>query len=471
MADEKDFNQQVLEAIQEKTASVESELLPDIQSNYRMHLSLVQNIFEALVNRSTIVPDPYKKEKKFTEITCPESTDFPENKRAMTIGVRLSDYESTLDYVCNFFKFSVDTITLDKVQKLTNLNNTFYWGRLSSSASHPNSKGLGDCIIAAKNGGPQITISTLTDGVNKSADLIDKLNKELAELGLFIRERYKADIRKKVMGNPYFNKEKAYKDKGAFLAEIKKVFQMVIKGKAFSTELAGEIIQEEIGADKENRRQKVLSLLKVEKVVTEEKKQTVDTHEMLMEAVRGLGGMAEQYNIVAQKIIENNSILQTERNTWKEKLFRFIRKIFGIKESPIDYEITVTEKATGAKRKEIIHYVEFVSNIQKRAKYYAAISVKKSPGYVKISRQKDAAILDFLTKQLSDNGRIHVLLTAIDEFFKDAVNPANRNKVKGLQMELTTLKNSILNVNSHCEEYKAYVEEQEQFKKLGIEDA
>lgn len=471
MAEELDFNQQLMTAINEKTISINTELMPKIQGNYRMHLSLVQNIYDALVKRSIITPDPYKKEKKISDIVCPDGADFPDNERAMVMGIRLSDYESMLDFICNYFKFNVDTMTLDKVQKLLNLNATFTWSNLSTSSSKPNTRGLGECIASAKAGGQQITISTLVDGVSKSADVIKIIDEDLKAVALFLREKYKGDVRKNVMGHPQFNKTKAYGDKGAFLAEIKRLYPTAMPHKGFSTELVGEIIQEEIGNDKDLRRQNVLKILQVQAKKVEKKTVTVDTHEMLMEAVRGLGAMSEQYNVIANKIAENHDILQSEHNTFKEKLKKFLRKTFGMPEPPIDYEVTITDKNTGSKRKEIVHYNEFLSNLIKRARYYTAISTKRTQGYNKVAAQSDDAILDFLQKQISENGRVHIVLGALDEFFKNNVSPANRPKIKGLGMELTTLKNSILNVNSHCGEYKAYKEEKEQMKKLGITNA
>ena len=57
---------------------------------------------------------------------------------------------------------------------------------------------------------------------------------------------------------------------------------------------------------------------------------------------------------------------------------------------------------------------------------------------------------------------------ALDEYFKNNVNPLERSKIRGITMELTTIRNIIVKSNQIRAEYVAYAEEQEQMRKLGI---
>ena len=62
------------------------------------------------------------------------------------------------------------------------------------------------------------------------------------------------------------------------------------------------------------------------------------------------------------------------------------------------------------------------------------------------------------------------LLTALDEYFKSAPSIENRPRIKGLKMELTSLKNCIAKTNQRKAEYTALIEEEEQLKKLLIKE-
>ncbi|MBR5866299.1 MAG: hypothetical protein IKZ04_00155, partial [Spirochaetaceae bacterium] len=83
----------------------------------------------------------------------------------------------------------------------------------------------------------------------------------------------------------------------------------------------------------------------------------------------------------------------------------------------------------------------------------------------------ETEIFSFLTKQLADCQQMLTILAAFDKFFKSAVQPMNRPRLKGLSMELTSIKNILVKTNQRKAEYSAYIEEQQQMRKLGITDA
>ena len=102
--------------------------------------------------------------------------------------------------------------------------------------------------------------------------------------------------------------------------------------------------------------------------------------------------------------------------------------------------------------------------------FYNSFATRQTPGYQKIESESEAQILAFLTKQLSECQQLLSILAAYDKFFKNAVQPINRNRVKGMSMELTSIKNTLVKTNQRKAEYSAYMEEQQQMKKLGITD-
>ena len=65
------FNAKYLAAFEEKKNWYNTVQLPKIQDNYRLHLVCVNNLFDALVKKSLINPDPYKKDKKISQIVSP----------------------------------------------------------------------------------------------------------------------------------------------------------------------------------------------------------------------------------------------------------------------------------------------------------------------------------------------------------------------------------------------------------------
>ena len=78
--------------------------------------------------------------------------------------------------------------------------------------------------------------------------------------------------------------------------------------------------------------------------------------------------------------------------------------------------------------------------------------------------------MSFVNKQISELQSQFVIINALDAYFKKEVNTEFKTRVKGMQIELSALRNSIINANKKRSDYVSYKEEAEQMKKLGITD-
>lgn len=462
-----DFNHQIIQLVEQRGQTLDEKDLPALQENYRLHLTCIRNLFEAIVNKNLITPDPYKKEKKISKIVVPENTEFNDNERSVVLGIRCSDYETMIDFVCNYMRFSVSQLNMEKIRKLVELNSTFVWNSLTENSSKPNTKGLAACIKILRTGAPPIVLSLIKDTTHKSSEAISTINEGLKALAEFQRENYKVEVRRAVLLSPDFNKEKA-KSPADLMAEIKRLYPTVMANRPFSSELIQEIVAEETGADKAERQALLLQKFQPEQDAKKAKENKIDTHELLMEAIRTLGTLGDQFELCYHKICGNNDILQSEQNSIKDRFVKFIRKTFGFAPPAIEYTVVVIDKKTEAKHKETIKFNEFSENLGKRGRYYASFAARQSPGYNRIAVMPEPKALEFLNNQIGDCSRINMLLGSLDEYFKNNVNAIDRTKVKGIKMELTAIKNILVKTNQHRAEYIAYCEEQEQMRRLGI---
>ncbi|MDE6774169.1 MAG: hypothetical protein K2J14_06030, partial [Treponemataceae bacterium] len=84
--EENAFSQAVIDAVEAKAEWYDHDVLPGLLEQYRLLHTCVKNIFDFLVKKSLIVPDPYKLDKKISDIVAPENTTFSENERSTKIG-------------------------------------------------------------------------------------------------------------------------------------------------------------------------------------------------------------------------------------------------------------------------------------------------------------------------------------------------------------------------------------------------
>lgn len=468
MSSPDDFSVQLRTAIESKASWFDSTELPDLLENYRLLHTCVKTLADVLEKRRLVVADPYKGEKKITTIKAPENTAFSESDRAKIIGQRLSDYESMLDYICTYYKFSTNSITISELKKISDLSNSFQWDNLSSNNTSPNSAALAVLLGQARQQTTGITMSNITDAMNRSSQAMTRIGNILRELSEFVREKYKLNIRETIIANDKFNKEKAMSSQDAEFAEIKRLYPELIGKKSFYSDLIYEIAAEDIGMDKDERRALALARLAPKVAASKKKVETVDTKELILGAVSVLAGAAPQYSEVVNKLEENNKILNTVKNTFMEKLKEALRKMFGIPRKAIDYTLTIVDQKTQTKKTKKLEFTSFIANLDKRQQLYAALASKQTAEYNKIKAASEDAILSFIEKQIHENQEILVLLSALDDFFKTNAASENRQNIKGLKMEMTSLKNCIVKTNQKRVDYTSYKEEQAQMEKLGI---
>ena len=89
MGSQDNFSTQLLQALDAKASWFDTVALPKVLENYRLHSSCVQNLLGALIKKSIINADPYKHDKKISNIIKNISM---RRKLAIMIGVLFIPY-------------------------------------------------------------------------------------------------------------------------------------------------------------------------------------------------------------------------------------------------------------------------------------------------------------------------------------------------------------------------------------------
>ena len=107
--------------------------------------------------------------------------------------------------------------------------------------------------------------------------------------------------------------------------------------------------------------------------------------------------------------------------------------------------------------------------LTKKERIYNGIG-NKGPEFAKVQASTEDSILTFVNKQISEVQSDFTIINALDNMFKTETEVSNRVKIKGMQIELSALRNSIINANKKRGEYASVRDEIEQMKRLGIKD-
>ena len=469
--EEYNFDAELQAALSKKQEWYNSESLQELLNEYRLMHTCVKNLYECFVKKSLIQPDPYRLDKKISEIIVPESSPFSESEIPKVFGARFSDYETMLDFICTYFRFSTENFSIQTVKKLLDLNKVFDWEDLSMNSSRMNTRALAMTINNAKTNSPNVVQSMINDSVAKCTQSSAVISKMLNELGVFLRELFKGGLRKDLFEHPDFNKAKAAESAEAEQAEIRRLYTKVTGKKTMYTDLIAEIVEEDHGPDKERKQAAVLDRLAIKGSSKVEKKKAVgpDTKEMIMQAILALGAMAPTLTQLHAKLGENFTLLYQKKNTFFNKLMAALRKAFHISEKERVCNLPIKDAKTGTERTQKINVNEFLTDLSRKERVYNGIGMK-GVEYQKINASNEDAILSFVNKQISEVQSIFVIINALDAYFKNEVDTEFKVKVKGMQIELSALRNSIINANKKRGEYASFKEEHAQMQKLGLSD-
>ncbi len=470
MAESLKFTEKLKDAVKAKSDWLNSESLPKMLEHYRLLHTCVRNIYETLVKRSLITPDPYKLEMKISEIASPDDSHFVESERSVVMGSRFSNYESMLDYVCTYVKFSTDYINIARIKKLLDLNNAFQWSNMTVNNSRTNSRVLATLFQEVRRSAPQLTISLINDSIAKSTKAVAEINAILKDLMSFQREAYKIRIRHDVIEHPKFNKEKAGKSQADEIAEIKKNLSSIPGKIPYYTELVQEIAAEDLAPDRLQLQEQTIARLAITVKTEKSKKVSVDYKQYLLECLHILSSLGELYSTIAEKIQSNVNILENQKNTLFRKIVRAVRKMFNLSEPPLVYDFIIIDQKKDTKSHRNVDIGVFIATLTRKAAFFTPLSNAYGTEFSKIKNYPEQNILDYLNKSITENQEILTILTAADEFFKQNVDSHDRSKIKGLKIDLISIKNIIVKAIQKRSEYVGYIEEQEQMKKLGIKN-
>lgn len=468
MADS-NFSAELNEKLHRYYQDLERNLLPSLKTDCRTF----QNIFEALVKillkKGIIIQDPYRYEEKIIEISPMPSEPFPDSERLTEMSVRIANFQRKLEYLNNYFQFSVDFLDFARLKNLAGFFRFINWENLSFN--HPDSaqRAMAYFVSRAQTPDDPLSSGLVRDAVNQLEVLQKRILEAIKRITFYKREEYKSLLRNTI-GEALQQAAKMFTTNAEEAGKyIRKEFATHIRGQVFIPELVREILLEEDPVQGSALKRELLAKL----TVKEEKKSSIprqqDLRPMLLEALRQMSNIGPVLESALKKLKNNAEVLEDKKLSWGEQLSSWIRSLLGGKrESPV-YEVEIYDAQSAVVKPEQIEFDKFCEQIDQEIKTLANLaSGKNSAFYVKLAAKPENEIVDFINTHFVDLSRITERINALDVYFKTEVPKARRNAIRGTKLEVMQIRSLLTAVNKTKLEYLSAVEEIEQLKKLGI---
>lgn len=461
------FNEELDTALKECLRHLNGKVIPELKDNVRGFQTSYKGFYNLLLQKSFINDDPYKGDSKIADIKLPPQGPVAESDKRDAVSVRLSEYDSLLDYMATYYDFNINFISIEKIKKIVSFIRYVDWNSLNAGSSNVTTMLVAEVFQNVKSGGDDLTVKLATDGINQLKRYSQSIQKNLQEMASYYREDYKYNIRTSVLAGTSLDPEMVKGDPEGTINSLKRKFKEVMGDQAFYSPLIKEVLFEDYYPEGAKRREEVLKRLRPQKSASKEAAKKNSGKEDLLNAVRIMGSMAGPFQKIETKLNFNLSLLENRKKSLTEKLRRFF---FGEKKEKRIFVLEMIDEETSAARSVKLDFNEFMETLQRLYRVCGAVGNKMSNTYNRLSSSSEDKIYDFLSRQIADIAEAMKKLPALDEYFKETAPLEYASQIKGIKLDINDLKSSVIKVNKRRVEYVSRKEEEEQLKKLGVKD-
>jgi len=433
--------------------------LGKLKEELRTYQSSFASLYNIYLKKKLINEDPYKQETKISELEVPETGVFNEAKRIEQLSLRLSNYDSQLDFLVNFYQLGIDFLNLERIKRIVGLVRYIDWVAFTPDSQSLMTKAVADMTNQSKSGVDPLTLSIIGEGLTRLSKTTTSIMNTLKNLNIYYRESYKLSVRQNIT-----------KDMSAGEASpenIRKKMPSAMPGMPFYKELIDEIIKEDYSKSGPDLKESIINSLKVAEEKPKATKAAVNYKNILLDGIQVIGSASNTFNEICAKLDENQAVLESRKKGFFEMIKELIRQITNAEPEEVIYNVEYLDATKGIPVKEKVNFHKFREELDKKIKILT--SFMRGPAYNKLAAMTEEQVISYLEKNIRDVQFYHRTLGALDDFFKGNAEPTDREKIKGIKPELSALKNTIVRANQLRYEYSAQKEEEDQMKRLGID--
>ncbi|MDR2618086.1 MAG: hypothetical protein LBC62_04365 [Treponema sp.] len=384
MGETTDYRQALSDVLKARAEWLEKSELPKLKEELRLYQTGFASLYNIYLKKGLIHEDPYKQETKIGELEVPDSSAFSEAEKTDQLTLRLSNYDNQLDFLVNFYQFSVDFLTLDRIKRILGLVKYIEWVHLTPDSQSPVTKAVAEMTNQIKLGTDSLTMSVISESLshlNKSYAPIMGCLKALTD---YQRELYKLDLRDSVTSQMPPGE--------ASLAQIKRKFAQTNTGKPFYPDLAEEVIKEDFSKNGPELRENVLKSLKVAEEKPKVVKQQVSYKAILLEGVQIIGSTASAFTEILPKIDENEVVLASKKQGFWSKVKKVFAQMVNREPEPVIYDVEYVDPVKGVPVREKINFGFFRNDLERKIRTLSTIS-SRGAGMAKLESMQEEQII------------------------------------------------------------------------------
>ncbi len=447
------FLDQLDAAIETRRRWLESEQIPRLRETLASYDQLFEGAVGMLIRKGLLREDPYNYEQVFSDITIPKDDVLPEFENTDELSYRLAAFRRQLKYASTELPLDLPKLNLARLKKLSSLVSYINWMELGESSRSPTTKAFARVFMKVRMGADSMAAQILKDAETQILKTINQINGALADLIVFCRESWKADVRRTVLPAAAPGSSDGHSRREEMVRAIRRGFAARMVGHPWYPSLAEELADEELAADGEERRAKVLASMAIAVPVTPTVTEAPDSRSVLLEAVRLLCRPSEDL-ATAIAVLEENERIVIEARTVK---VGWLRRLLGgtPAKKPDDrvYKVEYMDPGDPAPKTEMIDFPKFATEVQKKSSLLAALGTGSGPTYKRLASTSAEQLAGFVDRQLNELLLVHRRLGCLNTLLQAKVMQEKKT-ARGIKIELLTIKNALVKANQRRHDFK-----------------
>jgi hypothetical protein len=438
-----------------KVQYLEATQIPRLRDALSSYDALFEGAMAMLIRKGLLREDPYNYEQVFTEIAIPSDETLPEFENSDEVSYRLAAFRRQLKYLCGEYPLDLEVLNLAKLKKMSSLVAYINWLEFGEASKSPTTRAFARAFMKVRMSSDTMASQILKDSETQIVKNMHVIRGVIGELITFYRESWKADLRRIVLPALVPSAGETHAHREEMLRGIKRGFAQKMSGKIWYPALTEELADEELAPDGEERKQKVLSALAIAEPAKAKTNVVVEGRTILMDAVRLLSRPHDELGTAVAVLEENERLLREAHVNGGGWLKRLLGGGAGQKSEDRSYKVQYTEPGGNQEiQVETVDFAKLSEEVEKKITVLAALSSGSGPAVHKLESTGEESLAVFVDKQLNELLLIHRRLTGLNTLFQ-ARATQEKKTMRGIKIELLTLKNAIVKANQRRHEYQA----------------
>ena len=472
MEDRIEYFNRLIEALEIKAENLEQSSIPRLREHFLGFETSVSAIYKFLIDKGIMQKDPYRHDRSITELKIPSTETLPETDTQQEISLRFSQYTSQWEFLVKIFHVSLASLTLKKVNLIMELLNYIRWTDLSTTSSYQVTRAISGILNRVSQMNDPMAGRMISNSAMNLGKISNSIKAELKTITVFLRERYKAEVREHITSKMKISIEQYRRKPVSIMDNVKFEFSHKMKEAGWYKELIHELLEEDYGTAAEKLREAVLERLKVNKPEEKRKKKSGnDDKTARMMILDRMSRTGEPIRSTVLKMNENTRVISQRKKSFSERLSEIFSSMFSKSDNRVIYEIPIKDPLTGSIHVEALNFTDFSSITLRKARLLQELQDPNSTPRKKAMAADSDHLIRFLETNIKELKTIHRRLNALEEYFQSDEVPRDvKGEMKSSGLNLKNLKNSIAETIRATNEFKLKKEEEEQLRKLGISD-